>query len=626
MRTRALYIAAIFLCVTIIWSRALANGFVWDDHVLIEKNEETLRSSSLANAFSSDFWNTDTETGHSRYYRPLVTLSYMVDYAMYGLRPSGYHLTNLLIHGAVTATLFVVLTTISISPLLAALCALLWGVHPHLGESVAWISGRTDSLATLFMLLSVLMALRGYSTKPLNKQLHYFSAVLFGCALLSKESAIVTPLISKLLLPLSSPKAKVSKSYWAPYMIVGLLWLLARSMALANAGLPTGDDGMPPLLAFLGFLHVWGGVLWPPFFRIEYGNSLTSTTLYPGALCGGAIMVALLWLGRTHRVTRPVRALAILALVSCVPALLAVFTKSVIGARLVYTGSAFALCALVAFVPSQNRRSTHTTASLILIALLGLGTLQRSTLWINDQTLFSMALTAQTPSTRNHLNLGIALYDDGDLQGAYEQLTTDMDTAAQGQQHYMLSLLYTCAGCEALAEQELRTALKTDPAYYSATHNLAGLLSAQGRRLEAQQLLENCAKNFPDNRPKALAQIAFTKRLPGQAERPPLNAEWCSQPQALRTFFTSPLPLNRQAGQFLQQGQFELAHVLLKAALRADPAFTGAQLNLAQLRAISGDSDGARAILENILMREPNEHRASKLLGALSQESNSQVR
>lgn len=625
MRTRILYIVAISLVLGLVWSGALSNGFVWDDHILVEKNEAALRSMSLARALTQDFWVTDTESGHSRYYRPLVTISYMIDYVIHGMYPGGYHLSNILAHIAVAASLFTLLIMLSVSPLTAAVCVLVWGVHPNLGESVAWISGRTDTLATLFILLSVIVALQAYSARSREPRLKYLSAVLFGLALLCKESAIITPLLGWLLLPFATPKSNRPRGYWAPYIVVAAVWLIARTLALPPHQPHVVEEGVTPSIALLGFLHLWGAVLWPPFFRIEYGNSLTPSALYGGAIFGAMLIIGLLSIARSGGASRQAKALAVVALVCCAPALLAIGVKSIIGARLVYTASAFAVCSVVLSLISSSKGSAATWTLVASASLLALGTLQRSALWRDDQTLFSAALTAQNPSTRNRLNLGIALYNEGNLEGAYQQLVIQMDPAAESQRHYMLSLIYTGARCEALAEKELRSAIAAEPDNYAATHNLAGLLALQGKQDEALQTLNMYARNFPNQRQKALSQSAQIKQIGPRSDQSVANSEWCSDPAALQAFFTSPLPLNRQAGELLRRGQLELADVFLRAALRADPAFTGALLNMAQLRALSGDAEGARAILSEILSRQPGEERAKRLLEAVSRKTNQPV-
>ena len=78
------------------------NGFVWLDHNDIEDGHAILPLSHLSKAFTAPF----SKTG---FYRPLITIAHSVDYALYGGRPFGFHLSNILFHlmAAIAAGFFV---------------------------------------------------------------------------------------------------------------------------------------------------------------------------------------------------------------------------------------------------------------------------------------------------------------------------------------------------------------------------------------------------------------------------------------------------------------------------------------------------------------------------------------
>src|SRR5439155_23733708 len=72
---------------------ALPNHLLWDDDVLVADNAYIRNFSYVPAAFTTDLFR-----NHSAHYRPVQTLSLMVDYALWGLNPFGYHLTNVLLH------------------------------------------------------------------------------------------------------------------------------------------------------------------------------------------------------------------------------------------------------------------------------------------------------------------------------------------------------------------------------------------------------------------------------------------------------------------------------------------------------------------------------------------------
>ncbi len=601
----------------LVWGSSLRNGFVWDDRILIQKNEANISRISLSTAFFSDFWSTETEAGASNYYRPLVTLSYMIDYALFGAEPAGYHATNIIIHAIGVVGLWYLLLLLGLSSGGAALAAALWAIHPAVAESVAWISGRTDSLATVFMLLSVVAAVKGCQAKGAGQRWVLYFATFFGAGLLCKESAIVTPLLTMVFLVLAGKRSRIDRSFLWGAVAVCAGWFLLRWSVLARpVGTETGE-GVSLTIAVLSLFHIWGNLVWPPVFRIEYGSSLTSQALIGGASLGALL---LLWigfvLGAKHG-PRPVRYLYVAALVAFVPSVMAVFLKSMIGSRLIYTSSAFALAGLGSGLRLDERTVVKTRAFGCVLLLLALVTTQRAQLWRSDITLFSAALEAAAPSTRNHLNLGIAMFDNGDLGGSLEHLSHDMDRAALDQSHYMRALLYTGIGCESLAEEHLLKSIEANPNNYSASHNLAGLLAIQGRHEEAQERLLSIARRDEFARQRAMAQIEVLKGLSRLPRRDPNNAAWCGDSKAQNELFASAVALNRLAGEHLKTRQVEVAEPLIRAALRVDPWFVAGRLNLAQLYLLKGDKNKSREVLESILNTNPGDERARRLLSVV---------
>ena len=62
---------------------------VWDDH-------ELLTGAGIGNAQS--IWDCFTRPFLFHYYRPLTSLTFLIDHRIWGVAPFGYHVTNLLLH------------------------------------------------------------------------------------------------------------------------------------------------------------------------------------------------------------------------------------------------------------------------------------------------------------------------------------------------------------------------------------------------------------------------------------------------------------------------------------------------------------------------------------------------
>lgn len=136
-------------CVFSAFYPALGNGYIWDDDEYVTTNA-TLRSVDGLRRI----W---LEPDANWQYYPLVFTTFWVEYHLWGLEPFGFHLTNICLHAAAAALLYLVLARLAVPG--AFLCALLFAVHPVHTESVAWITERKNVLSAVFYLLALLTAI-----------------------------------------------------------------------------------------------------------------------------------------------------------------------------------------------------------------------------------------------------------------------------------------------------------------------------------------------------------------------------------------------------------------------------------------------------------------------------------
>ncbi|TMA47342.1 MAG: tetratricopeptide repeat protein [Deltaproteobacteria bacterium] len=140
----------------------LGNDFVaWDDDLNFTENPN-YRGLSWSNLR----WMLTTV--HGGHYQPLSWMTLGLDYVVWGMSPTGYHLTNLLLHAANAVAFYLVVAALlrrlspsgSGMPAAAAVGALLFAIHPLRVEAVAWASERRDVLSGFFYLIAVLAYLR----------------------------------------------------------------------------------------------------------------------------------------------------------------------------------------------------------------------------------------------------------------------------------------------------------------------------------------------------------------------------------------------------------------------------------------------------------------------------------
>lgn len=242
---------------------SLCGGFVFDDLRLIVDNAYVQSPAFATRAFSTHFWDVSgaaPSVDTLRYYRPLVTSSYLWNWWLGVGQAWGFHLVNVLLHAFNTWLVLVVTRRLTTSATLALLCSLLFALHPTRAEAVAWVSGRPDLLMTAFILLTVQCVHWGRqrTARPLALVGVVFA---FGAALLSKEPALATPLLLLAVTPNSSEPERT----WH-LSTVGLTAALGGAYLLLRAWLlPVSAPSLvwTPTQALITVSQYAERILWP---------------------------------------------------------------------------------------------------------------------------------------------------------------------------------------------------------------------------------------------------------------------------------------------------------------------------------------------------------------------------
>ncbi len=163
----------------------LDGSFIWDDEVMVPGNG-LIRSLDNVPAIltTSPFGG---RLNASDFYRPFQTLSYAIDYSIWGLDPFGFHLTNLLLHALTALILFSLLRRLGYSLWVAGGVSAIFAVHPINTESVSYISGRGD---VMYLLLCVSVFWLFTVTKLRRAWIIPVSLGIYWIALLTKENSV----------------------------------------------------------------------------------------------------------------------------------------------------------------------------------------------------------------------------------------------------------------------------------------------------------------------------------------------------------------------------------------------------------------------------------------------------
>lgn len=258
-----LLFAVLFISV-LAYSGTLSNGFVFDDNSQVLQNRWISDPSSLKKVFFSSVW--DFEGGSIAYnsYRPLIHVAYISVYRFFGLDPAAYHALNVVLHAMNAALVFITASVLVPKPSAGAaprpyaaylpfFAATIFALHPAGAEAVSWVACVTELLYTLFFLLSFL-AFIGTGTG----RAAFLSAALFFIALLSKETALVLPLVLFAYdrcgeRGVSSRAGGLVRRY-GPFAVAIVIYLLLRAYALG--GMAPGQSKHPYLNAYQVLLNV----------------------------------------------------------------------------------------------------------------------------------------------------------------------------------------------------------------------------------------------------------------------------------------------------------------------------------------------------------------------------------
>jgi tetratricopeptide (TPR) repeat protein len=209
------------------------------------------------------------------YWQPVTWLSHMLDCQIFGLRPAGPHLVNILLHSASSILLFLIFRRLTGAFWRSAVLAALFALHPLRLESVVWVAERKDVLSTFFLLLTIGAWLR-FVSRPSNPR---YLAVMaaFALGLMSKPMLITAPVL--LLILDWWPLRRRALSEKLPLFLMAAIALAITSLGTARlqainwaAHVPLGHRLANALVNYAAYLKL---ALWPTHLAILYPYRLT---------------------------------------------------------------------------------------------------------------------------------------------------------------------------------------------------------------------------------------------------------------------------------------------------------------------------------------------------------------
>ena len=420
------YFLIIIFCIGIVYVQTLSYDFVnYDDYDLVLNNENFLsHPSNIAASFTTHAFTTHRK--ESVYYRPILLVSYILDYQIWKLNPLGYHLTNILLHCLTAMLVFLLINSLIQNQILALLSSLIFALHPIQVESVAWIAGRNDILVGLFIAMTMYFYIQHHE-KPERKKLYlFFSVISFTLALFTKESAafciFILPLydivVKKITLTTLFSKETLFK--FTPLAAVIGIYLIIRLMVFGEIIGTEKLYGMFSLIERLKFLPAiiveYFSLLIAPFrLSIEHPLAKIIWFDFPWNLFAIVTIISFVAITWWALQRESILAFALLWLSICMFPAINIFPLAVpILEHRLYTASigfAFFIGVGIYRLFKSHTQFAERLSLVSLVIACGIGSFIRTPVWRNSESLWMDAINKAPTAHRPYFNLAGYYFD-----------------------------------------------------------------------------------------------------------------------------------------------------------------------------------------------------------------------
>lgn len=620
---------------SLVYFNILDNDFVYDDTAVVLENVFIRDLANIKQLFSKAYFERSgvgqmTNSGEGSY-RPVVTLSYFIDYAVWKMDPIGYHASNMMWHAGCIVLWFLFVLTLTRRRMIAFTAGCLAAVHPVMSEAVNAVAFREDLLAAFFYCAALYMFLLYINSG--EKKFFAFSAASYLLALFSKEMAFFLPIVA--LATAWHVKKSESRArnisigmILAGYAAVALFYFAIRFFVLVNPKVvhlayPGGSVWTNFLTISAIFLDYLKLLVWPHPLCVDYTvDAVTSAAdkrfllalLVYSSLAALAIRSFL----KNGFIWYPV----LWFFVNLIPVSNFVKIKNIMAERYLYLPSfGFSLFAAILFIKMYSRLAPKIKMLSLcamggIVLIFGCLTVQRNKVWQDSYSLWTNTVSISPNSYNAHSNLAIALVDKKRYEEAAEEykkaLAIDPDDP---EGHYNLARCWGLMGKKELSISHYRRSIEIDPSY-SESHNNIGIIYAKDREFK-----------------KAIKEFEYSLSINSRSANAYNNigncyAELGEVDKSIRAFKKAirldPGKINAYtniAGEYLQINKPREAEKYLQKAISIDPKNALAYLILSHCWRATGDITKEKEDLHKVLSLDPNHRDATKRLKEIERTS-----
>ncbi|MDR3609052.1 MAG: tetratricopeptide repeat protein [Ignavibacteriaceae bacterium] len=477
-----------------------------DDASLIKDNYDLISNpDNIPKAFTTDAFFSH----RSSFYRPIQTVSFMIDSQISGQDPWAYHFTNLFLHVLIVIALFIFFKKSGFREEVSFLLALLYAVHPLITNAVCWIPAQGDLYLILFGLLSFIAFINYYNSKKTKHII--FHALFFLLACFAKETALVFPLLFSLYFYYFQKKKNLWKEIIPfPFIWVsslGIYFLLRTTAISVNdfssiSGITAIIKNLPAIPTIFGKFFIPQDLTTMPLF-----NSLS-------VIIGISAIIISIWvIAKNKLYSNPYLILGVIWFLGfTLPPLyyrlrLAEFSAEYFEHR---SGLPIIGLLLIAgiFISTSLKALNKKILNIIIPVLLIFIILAflHSKDYTDPMAFFTSAINSN-PENVSALNLrGNEYFHSGNIELALGDFENSIKICpVYSSPYYNEGILYHSTGDDRKAEYSYSQALKYDTLWpgvtalrYGILYNFAGEKLALKKFDEAKIILKKAATEFPD--------------------------------------------------------------------------------------------------------------------------------
>lgn len=617
----ALVVCAVLAVITIIAYEPLRhNGFVgYDD------GEYVLDCSQVRQGLTLETLKWAFTEPHFHNWHPITTLSYLVEYELFGINAFGYHLTSLLLHIINALLMLMILKKMTGAFWPSVFAAAVFAVHPLQVESVAWVAEQKNVLSGLFWLLTIAAYIR-YAEKPAAGR-YIVLLLVYGLCLMTKAIVVVVPFV--LLLLDFWPLRRITRNTMGRIIIEKIPLLIPAVLLIVVTTLAQKSGGAIQTM---------------PYFAFQYrlANAIVSYARYP-VMMVYPVNLAVFYPhpGPKIALWQPLLAILALAVITGLVFYFGRRRRYLITGWLWYVGTLVPVIGLVQlggqamadrymYLPMMGlliiaagamleavRKWRHSRYVLFVISgaifiVLIIITRSQVRYWKDDFTLFGHAINVTKNNENMHYNIGHAFQQKGQFEKAIEHYREALRIEPgdlQAMNNLGVLLLSQKKTDEALKIFE--KAVQMNGRYIDAINNLGLALREKGKTDEAMRKWRQVLDLEP-MQPEAHYNIGVTMLQNGRYS---LAVQHFNKALEKKRNWVE--VYNYLGAAYSALGQFKAAMDSYNEAIKLKGGDINIESNLAMTLSKLGKAEQAEQIWQRILAAEPENYKAHYGLGRL---------